>query len=171
MDARSAHDFSEFVAARSVFLLRIARVLTGSRHQAEDLVQEALTKLASRWDKVADPDAYVRRVIYHHQVSLWRRRAKVREETTETVPDLPTADRSSHVEDQMDVRQALMLLGRRQRAVLVLRYFEDLPEREVAEILGCSIGTVRSQAHRALARLRTLAPDLAGGRPQPMKQP
>jgi RNA polymerase sigma-70 factor (sigma-E family) len=169
MDARSEREFSEFVAARSMTLLRVAHVLTGDQHRAEDLVQGALTKLAARWHRVDDPDAYVRRVIYNDQVTVWRRRGKIREDPVAVTPDRAATDGFVHAERRMDLRAALSRLGSRQRAVLVLRFFEDLPEAEVARLLGCSVGTVRSQTHRALARLRTLAPEL-GDTPNPITQ-
>jgi RNA polymerase sigma-70 factor (sigma-E family) len=167
MDARSEHEFREFVDARSLALLRTAYVLTGDQHLAEDLVQNALAKLATRWRKVNQPEAYVRRAIYHEQVSRWRRRAKIREDPAALADSFPSSvhdpairDPAEHVGARVDVRQALQKLAPRQRAVLVLRFLEDLPEREVADALGCSVGTVRSQTSRALARLRVLAPDL-----------
>lgn len=160
MDAQSEHEFSEFVAARSLALMRSARLLTGDRHQAEDLVQQALTKLAGRWKRVDDPEAYVRRIIYHEQISWWRRRGRMREDTTPLTPDRPVADGSPQVDHRIDIQAALQRLAPRQRAVLVLRFYEDLPEAEIAELLGCSTGTVRSQGYRALARLRELAPEL-----------
>lgn len=159
MDARSKQEFSDFVAVRSMHLLRVARALTDNRQQAEDLVQDALAKLAGRWRHVSNPEAYVRRVLYHSQVNWWRRRSRVRETPTLVVPDQVVSDATIGVDRRLDIQAALALLGRRQRAVLVLRYLEDLPEADVAEILGCSVGTVRSQTHRALARLRT-APGL-----------
>lgn len=163
MDKRAEGEFREFVEARSFALLRTAYVLTGDQHLAEDLVQTALAKLASRWHKVDEPEAYVRRTLYHDQVSWWRRRARAREELTPGAPDRPTggSDPVDVVDSRIDIWHALGRLGARQRAVLVLRYFEDLPEREVADVLGCSVGTVRSQASRALARLRVIAPELA----------
>ncbi|MEQ4205030.1 SigE family RNA polymerase sigma factor [Actinopolymorpha sp. B17G11] len=169
MDARSEHEFREFVDARSLALLRTAYVLTGDQHLAEDLVQNALAKLAARWHKVNEPEAYVRRAIYHDQVSRWRRRARIREDPSATpwagnagaVHDPAARDPAEQVGPRLDVLQALRKLAPRQRAVLVLRFLEDLPEREVAAVLGCSVGTVRSQTSRALARLRVLAPDLA----------
>jgi RNA polymerase sigma-70 factor (sigma-E family) len=139
----------------------VARLLTGDRHQAEDLVQNALTKLASKWHRVDDPDAYVRRILYHEQVTWWRRRGRVREVPTVDVPGRSVIDGSAQVDRRLDLASVLRRLGPRQRAVLVLRYFEDLPESEVAELLGCSTGTVGSQAHRALARVREIAPWLA----------
>ncbi|GAA5031063.1 SigE family RNA polymerase sigma factor [Actinopolymorpha pittospori] len=164
MDARTEAEFRQFVEARSLALLRTAYVLSGDQHHAEDLVQGALAKLAARWRKVDDPEAYVRRVVYHDQVSWWRRRGRIREELVEHAPDSEAGfatDHAGRVDRRLDVRQALARLGPRQRAVLALRYFEDLPEAEVAHILGCSVGTVRSQTARALARLRALAPELA----------
>ncbi|WP_053203482.1 SigE family RNA polymerase sigma factor [Jiangella muralis] len=160
MDAAAEREFTEFVAARSTALLRVAVVLTGDRHRAEDLVQGALAKLAGRWWTVDDPGAYVRRIIYHDHARWWRRRSARSEVLGATVPEQPQADRAVDAVRRLDLRSALRLLGPRQRAVLVLRYLEDLPEAEVAEIMGCSVGTVRSQAHRALARLRTLVPEL-----------
>lgn len=160
MDASAEREFTEFVAARSMALLRVAVALTGDRHRAEDLVQVALGKLAGRWHKVDDPEGYTRRVIYHDYVSWWRRRSVRGEVLGASVPERPEADRAVDADRRIDLRSALRLLGPRQRAVLVLRYFEDLPEAAVADVLGCSVGTVRSQAHRALARLRTLVPEL-----------
>jgi RNA polymerase sigma-70 factor (sigma-E family) len=169
MDARSEHEFREFVDARSLALLRTAYVLTGDQHLAEDLVQNALAKLAARWHKVDEPEAYVRRALYHDQVSRWRRMAKIREDPAAATPEARLAhavhnpaarDPAEQVGPRLDVQQALRKLAPRQRAVLVLRFLEDLPEREVADVLGCSVGTVRSQTFRALARLRVLAPDL-----------
>lgn len=171
MDARSEREFTEFVAARSRDLLRIAQLLTTDRHQAEDLVQSALTKLASRWHRVDDAEAYVRRIIYHEQVSWWRRRARFREDPSAEVSERAEADGSIHVDRRLDLAAALRQLGPRQRAVLVLRYFEDLPEAEVADILGCAPGTVGSQAHRALARLREVAPWLADHHRTPDRVP
>ena len=161
MDARSEHEFREFVDARSLALLRTAFVLTGDQHQAEDLVQSALAKLAARWRKVDDPEAYARRVLYHDQVSRWRRRARIREDPVPAPPERTGRDSSADVDRRLDVQQALLKLAPRQRAVLVLRFLEDLPEREVAHVLGCSVGTVRSQTSRALSRLRLVAPELA----------
>jgi RNA polymerase sigma-70 factor (sigma-E family) len=162
VDNRAEREFRDFVEARSLALLRTAYVLTGDQHLAEDLVQTALAKLAARWGKVHDPEAYARRTLYHDQVSWWRRRARAREDLVASAPErIAGGGVAEQAADRVDVWQALHRLGARQRAVLVLRYFEDLPEREVADILGCSVGTVRSQASRALARLRVVAPELA----------
>jgi RNA polymerase sigma-70 factor (sigma-E family) len=157
-DARES--FTKFVASRSDGLMRLAYVLAGDQHSAEDLLQSALTKTAGRWRHVREnPEAYVRKAMYHEQVSRWRRRG--RESAAAILPEPAVRDRSDEVELRLCLENALLALPPGKRAVLVLRYFEDLPELEVAAILGCSVGTVRSQTHRALARLRQSAPDLA----------
>ncbi|WP_030165681.1 SigE family RNA polymerase sigma factor [Spirillospora albida] len=160
MNRQAREDFTQFVAARSARLIRTAYVLAGDQHAAEDLLQTALTRTAARWRHVrGDPEAYVRRVMYNEQISRWRRRG--RESAMADVPDLAVADRSGEVDLRLALQRALLALPPRKRAVLVLRYFEDLPEKEVALILGCSVGTVRSQTHKALTRLRDIVPDLA----------
>lgn len=153
--------FREFVAARSSALFRVALALTGDRQAAEDLLQHALTQTLARWRQVGDnPEGYVRRVMYHTQVSFWRRRGRLREVAVEEVPEHASPDETSTVDLRLALRRALLRLGARQRAVLVARFLEDLSEHQTAELLGCSIGTVRSQTHRALARLREIAPEL-----------
>lgn len=160
MNREAREDFTRFVAARSGRLIRTAYVLAGDQHAAEDLLQSALTRTAARWRHVGDnPEAYVRRVMYNEQINRWRRRG--RESAMADVPDRAVGDRAGEVDLRLALEQALLALPPRKRAVLVLRYFEDLPEGEVAQILGCSVGTVRSQTHKALARLRELVPDLA----------
>ncbi|WP_163512533.1 SigE family RNA polymerase sigma factor [Fodinicola acaciae] len=163
MDAAAKQRFAEFVAARTPALMRLAYLLTGDQHAAEDLLQTALTKAMVRWRTLQrdDPEAYVRRVMYHEQVSWWRRAARRRETTVHELPDTPLADPSDQSDLRMQTRQALLRLTAKQRAVLVLRYFEDLSETQVADALGCSVGTVRSQTAKAVARLRQLAPELA----------
>jgi RNA polymerase sigma-70 factor (sigma-E family) len=158
-------EFRDFVAARGQALLRTAYLLTGDRQLAEDLVQAALEKVYPRWGTIrvaAAAEAYVRQVMYREQVSLWRRR-RVPEVLTLAVPEPRRAGDDGHerVADRMVLRQALLQLGRRQRAVVVLRYFEDLTEQQVADVLGISVGTVKSQSHKALAHLRTTCGDLA----------
>lgn len=161
MDYRAEIEFREFVESRSPALRRSAYALTGDLDTAEDLVQGALVKLVRRWDEVDNPEAYVRRTMYHDHASRWRRRKVIREDSVAAPPDRSVTDGAGQVDDRLALRQALLRLTVRQRAVLVLRFYEDLPEREVAEILGCSVGTVRSQTARSLARVRLLAPDLA----------
>ncbi|MFD9098332.1 SigE family RNA polymerase sigma factor [Streptomyces collinus] len=163
MDAQADAEFREFVANRSSALLKTAVLLCGGdRHTAEDLLQNALIKVAGRWNRIEEPEAYVRQVLYRQQVSRWRLKWPHRELTVARTPETSTtADLPSAAELRLVMRGALARLTARQRTVLVLRYFEDLPEADVARILGCSVGTVRSTTHRSLARLRTLAPELA----------
>ncbi|MGW0184867.1 SigE family RNA polymerase sigma factor [Streptomyces sp. NPDC003362] len=164
MDAEAQEDFRDFVANRSSALLRTAVLLSGGdRHAAEDLLQNALVKAAGRWHRIDEPEAYVRQVLYRQQVSRWRLKWPRRELSVAEPPDpaVSASDTSAAAELRLVMRDALSRLTARQRTVLVLRYFEDLPEAEVARLLGCSVGTVRSTTHRSLARLRTLAPELA----------
>ncbi|KAA2264916.1 SigE family RNA polymerase sigma factor [Solihabitans fulvus] len=160
MRAAEEAAFREFVAARSAALFRTAHLLTGDRHRAEDLVQNALLKTAARWRHIREPDAYVRRVMYREQVNVWRRRRILTEWSSAEVPDVSAADHSHDTDTRVVIRAAFDRLAPRQRAVLALRYFEDLPESRVADVLGVSIGTVRSTTHRALAKLRQIAPEL-----------
>jgi RNA polymerase sigma-70 factor (sigma-E family) len=148
--------FTEWVAGRQRQLLRSAYLLTGDLHRAEDLVQEALTKVALRWSRLAEgnPTAYALRIIARDNISWWRRRRDVPTDA------LREAGASDEPEIALVVRRALARLTPGQRAVLVLRHFEDLTERETADVLGVSIGTVKSQNAAGLARLRTGAPEL-----------
>ena len=148
--------FTEWAAGRQRQLLRSAYLLTGDLHRAEDLVQEALTKVALRWSRLADghPTAYALRIIARDNISWWRRRRDV---PTDFLHDGGLSDEP---EIALVVRRALARLTPSQRAVVVLRHFEDLTERETADVLGVSIGTVKSQNAAALARLRTGAPEL-----------
>ncbi|MEW2615580.1 SigE family RNA polymerase sigma factor [Streptomyces sp. NPDC047880] len=167
MEASSHDEFREFVEMRSTALLRLAVLLTGGdRYAAEDLLQIALMKAYRRWSRIEQHEAYVRQVMYRQQVNRWRLR---RHQAETTVPVLPDAPGDAAAGSDSDLRIALWAaLGRltnRQRAVVVLRYFEDLPEAEVAALLGCPVGTVRSTAHRSLAKLRQLVPELGPERP------
>jgi RNA polymerase sigma-70 factor (sigma-E family) len=162
-DTRDA-DFAAYLAARQASLLRTAYLLTGNRHDAEDLVQTAFAKLYLSWDKVRDQgsiDGYVRRILVNEHNSLWRRAWKKREHVT---PDetLHALDRP-HRDDPDDGTSAqlwevVQTLPRKARAVVVLRYYEELSEAETAAVLGISVGTVKSQTSRALAALRARAP-------------
>ncbi|MCT9080510.1 SigE family RNA polymerase sigma factor [Streptomyces fulvoviolaceus] len=164
MNAEGLESFRDFVDSRSSALLKTAVLLCGGdRHAGEDLLQNALVKVAGRWQRIDEPEAYVRRILYRQQVSRWRLKWPGREVSVPEPPEVgaPGTDAAAATELRLVMRQALSRLTARQRTVLVLRYFEDLPEADVARLLGCSVGTVRSTTHRSLARLRTLAPELA----------
>lgn len=155
--------FRAYVDARLQVLSRVAYLLTGDWHLAEDLVQVTLTRVARHWDRVVDkgdPDPYVRKVLHSQHVSLWRRRWR-HVELRDPLPEAAAPDGFAGTEQSLVVRQALARLAPRQRAVLVLRFFEDLTETQAAQALGCSVSTVKSQTRDALARLREHAPELA----------
>lgn len=146
-------EFDAFVAARWGALLRTAYLLTRDEGRAEDLVQSALTKLWFAWDRVdGDPEPYVRRIMLT-TFATWRRRRWWSELVSDRV-DAPPVQADDVAAGHVDVWTALGHLPPRQRAVLVLRYFEDRTEAETAELLGCSLGTVKSQHHKAMRRLR-----------------
>src|SRR5580658_4010146 len=127
MDEEDRREFGEFAAARSDELIRLAYVLTGDQHAAEDLLQSALTKAAAHWGRIhTAPEAYVRQIMYREQVSWWRRRSRRPETTMAHVPDRPAEGQEAGVEDRLSVQGALRALPARKRAVLVLRYLEDL---------------------------------------------
>ena len=158
--ARDA-DFAAYLAARQASLLRTAYLLTGNRHDAEDLTQTAFAKLYLSWDKVRDQgaiDGYVRRILVNEHNSLWRRAWKRREHSQEQ----PVLDRPVHDDHDdgtgSELWDLVQTLPRKARAVVVLRYYEELSEAETAAVLGISTGTVKSQTSRALAALRTRTP-------------
>lgn len=159
MDAGGQEEFRSYVAMRSTALMRTAYLLTGQRADAEDLLQTSLAKTYLAYDRIRDKralDAYVRRTMVHTQTSFWRRRRAGREFPTERLPETTSqADSQEQTALRSLLWQALGRLGPRQRAVVVLRYYEDCSEQEVADILAISVGTVKSQAARALATLRT----------------
>lgn len=163
--------FAAFVHARSAALGRTAYLLTADRHLAEDLLQEALARVAGRWEQVAaagDPEPYVRRVLYTCAVDGWRRR-RLTEVLGVDPPEVhDPADAGEAATRRLVLRDALARLTPRQRAVLVLRFYEDATEVQTAELLGCSVSTVKSQTRHALGRLRALAPELEDAfRPTP----
>jgi RNA polymerase sigma-70 factor (sigma-E family) len=158
-------EFREFAAARLGSLSRIAYLLTGDHHKAEDLVQDTLVIVTARWSRVAaadDPMAYVRRILYHEHIARWRRSRHLRLEYGDQLPE-PTGarDEANDTVQRLVLQRALARLTPRQRAVIVLRFFEDLSEADTAATMRCSVGTVKSQANHALHRLRALAPELA----------
>lgn len=156
--------FEEFVAGRYAALVRAAYLLVGNRADAEDLVQTALAKVIPVWSRIeADPERYVRTVLVRESVNRWRRR-RWRETAVADLPEAAAgvgAPLDTGVADRLALARALGQLPPRQRAVIVLRFYEDLTVAETAAILRCSEGTVKSQTHDALARLRTLTPGLA----------
>jgi RNA polymerase sigma-70 factor (sigma-E family) len=157
--------FDAFVAARTGALIRSAYLLAGDQQLAEDLVQSALARCSLRWARIVakgDPEPYVRTVLYREHVSWWRRR-KVAEVLVADLPEprrSPGRDFADELAQTDTVRAALLQLPPRQRAVLVLRYFEDSSESQVASVLGCSVGTVRSHNARGLAHLRRVVPEM-----------
>jgi RNA polymerase sigma-70 factor (sigma-E family) len=161
--AASAGDvsFEEFVAGSSAHLFTLARLLTGGHQaEAEDLLQSAYERTFRHWKRVCrreDPERYVRQALINASVDRWRRlRRRPEEPMRFPGGEPPVADRAAEIADRDLLLRGLAVLPMRQRAVLVLRYFEDLTEAQAAEALGCSVGTVKSQAARALARLRQL---------------
>ena len=150
-------EFEEYMAARQPSLLRTAYLLTGDRHSAEDLVQTSLAKLYLSWDKVQRRDAvdgYVRRIMVNEHNSWWRRAWRRQEFATEQVPDRTGVEDSPDDGTRAALWEFVQTLPRKQRAVVVLRFYEDMSEAEVAELMGISVGTVKSQSSRALAALR-----------------
>ena len=159
-------EMREFVSARGPALSRAAYLLTGNRDAAEDLVQETYVVMVRQWRRIdsSNPEPYVRRIMYSRFVDGWRRRRLVEFPTATPSEAADPVDESGRVVDHLTLGQALMLLTPRQRAVLVLRFYEDLTEVQVADALGVSTSTVKSQARVALQRLRDLAPAAVGMR-------
>ncbi|TDC70845.1 SigE family RNA polymerase sigma factor [Micromonospora sp. KC606] len=162
MDDDERARLAEFVASRTPALMRVAYLLTGDRHAAEDLFQSALARTIPRWRTLrnADPEGYLRTVMYREQVSWWRRLRRYRESLLTGTDDRADSDPSGGTDLRLAMRAALRHLPPAQRTVVVLRYYEDLTETQVAAALGCSVGTVRSRTHRAVRRLRELLPDI-----------
>jgi RNA polymerase sigma-70 factor (sigma-E family) len=155
VDEPAREAFRAYVAARSAALLRTAYLLTGNRADAEDLLQTALAKTYLSWDRIRERDAldgYVRRIMVNTQTSFWRRKRP--EALYDEVPDRPGRDRHADSDLHDALWTALAQLPAKQRAAVVLRYYEDLSEADTAVILGVSIGTVKSTTSRALAKLR-----------------
>ncbi|MEV0696305.1 SigE family RNA polymerase sigma factor [Saccharopolyspora sp. NPDC050389] len=162
--AAAEDDFAEFVRVALPGLMRYGHALTGNPHDAADLVQTVLEKVGARWAKIsrncADPTAYVRKAMANTHVSRWRRTR--RETLLADFPDIPAAIQQDRLEHE-PLWVALRSLPPRQRAVVVLRYYEGLSELEIADTLGISCGTVKSQASKAMATLRKRLGPLVGG--------
>ena len=156
-------EYEQFVRARTPALIRCAYLLTGDQHLAQDLVQEALARTHLSWRGLrttGNAEAYTRKIIYRLQISFWRRR-RIRETHPDGLPEPQmSGDHANEVSMRLSLRRALAQLTPRQRAVIVLRYFEDRTEAESAELLGIAVGTVKSTAAHALERLRASAPEL-----------
>jgi RNA polymerase sigma-70 factor (sigma-E family) len=156
VDETVEEQFTEFVRQRGHVLFRAAFALCGQQHAAEDLLQNALAKTVVKWRSLTgEPEHYVRRVLYNDFISGWRHRMRRAEFITAHLPDRPApGDDAERAVTRLALMRALRSLPRKQRAVLVLRFLEDMSEREAAEVLGCSPGTIASQTSRALAKLR-----------------
>lgn len=164
-------EFTRYLKDRGPALLRIARSLAGNKADAEDLLQAALIKTFLAWDGIQSPqarDGYVRRAMVNTQISEWRRR-RIRVYATDDVPDQEVEDPSWQADLADLVSRAVDGLPERQRAVVRLRYFDDMTEAEIARTLGVSVGTVKSTVSRAVTRLRHNA-ELAAERPSPPPQ-
>ncbi|WP_127498951.1 SigE family RNA polymerase sigma factor [Actinoplanes solisilvae] len=152
--------FEEYAHARAPALMRLARLLTGDEHRAEDLVQDALAKAYARWGRISkleQPDLYVRRVLVNAHHSWWRRRSS-HELSVLTVAEQPEPDAAHEVVERDALWRLVRELPAKQRTVIVLRYYEDLDDATIAGILDCSAGTVRTHAKRALDALRHREP-------------
>jgi RNA polymerase sigma-70 factor (sigma-E family) len=155
-------DFESWLVARERRLHRTAHLLTGDVHSAADLVQTTLAKLYLRWDRVReadDVDAYARKVLVNEYRTAWRRPVRRAEQVVELVPDRPAPEVPAYDGGREAVWRFVCSLPPKQRTVIVLRFYEQLTEAEIAEVMGISVGTVKSQSSRALASLRAQLPD------------
>jgi len=154
-------DFTAFVRARGAALFRMALALADDRQHAEDLLQTALARAFLRWRHIGEghAEAYVRKTLYRQGVNHWRRPRR-REVVVDTLPETAGGDETAAVDLRLALAAALRRLGPKQRTVVMLRHLEDLSDDEIAEIVGCSPGTVRSQLARARARLRELCSEV-----------
>jgi RNA polymerase sigma-70 factor (sigma-E family) len=150
-------DFTAYVRARQRSFARFAYLLTGDPHSAEDLVQSALAKVYGHWDRVSaveSPDAYVRKVMVNEHTSWWRRQWRHRERTDSDLIRVIDPVAAPDVAHDEDLWVHVRSLAPQQRAAVVLRFYEDLSEAQTAEVLGCSVGTVKSHTSRAITSLR-----------------
>ena len=165
MHAELDGEFRKFMHARWPAMVRLAYALTGDQGHAEDVAQTAFARAYASWPRVSragNPEAYVRRIVINENLNRFRKH-RVAERLTGMLPESVTPDATRESDDRSALIAALQQLGPRQRAVVVLRYWLDLSETEVATALGCSVGTVKSQASRALASLRQSADLVDGG--------
>jgi RNA polymerase sigma-70 factor (sigma-E family) len=161
-------DFELFVAGRSTVLLRTAYLLcAGDRGAAEDLLQDVLERMYPKWRRLkGNPEAYARVALANASANRWRTKSRrVRETPLTAVPPVPVRGPENEVVDRDEVVRALGQLPERMRAVIVLRFFDDLSEADTAAALGCSTGTVKSQTARGLAKLRNLLDENVGSKP------
>lgn len=160
MESEAEASFTRWASDRQLALLRTALLLTGDHHRAEDLVQDALAKVAARWSRLRhqSPEAYARQVMVRTNITWWR---KQRREVVADPGDRPVAGAEPTADRRMLLDHALARLTPRMRSVVVLRYFDDLSERDTADVLGVSVGTVKSTTHDALLRMRESSPELA----------
>ncbi len=155
-DAREVNAFSEFVEARSAALFRTAYLMVGDHQLAQDLLQEALVKTLIAWPRLSDHhsvESYTRRIVVTTSIS-WRRRRSFHERPTDTLPEAVGTDPVDGIVTHDAVLAALLTLPPRQRAAIVLRYYQDLTEAQTAEAMGCAVGTVKSQVASGLTKLR-----------------
>ena len=153
-------EFPDFVRSRGDRLLRIAFLLVGDRHQAEDLLQDVLVGMYLRWDRIREsPEAYARGALVNRANSHWRWRRRHREAPLSAAGDPAAPEGDGHLSGRAAIVRALGALSPRQRAAVVLRYLDDLPVTEVAGLLGCSEGAVKSHVARGLAKLRDVLPE------------
>jgi RNA polymerase sigma-70 factor (sigma-E family) len=155
--AEQEEDFRRFVIDSRHRLVRTAYVLTGDYARAEDLVQAALVRTYRAWNRIERrdvPEHYARQIVVHLNASWWRRVAHRSERPVAFVPEVVAADHTEAIDRRDQVWRAVLTLPPRMRAIIVLRFLEELKETETAEVLGCSVGTVKSQTSRALAKLR-----------------
>ena len=149
-------EFTAFVEQSSTRLLRYCYLLTGNQADADDLLQASLLKAYQAWERIDEPAAaecYTKQIAARHHVSTWRKVGR-RERVTDVLPEPEPAPPGMDVGERAEMWKALAALGERQRTVLVLRFYEDLTEADIAQAMGTSVGTVKSQLHRGLARLR-----------------
>jgi RNA polymerase sigma-70 factor (sigma-E family) len=165
MNVQLDEEFRDFMRARWPTMVRLAYVLTGDQGHAEDVAQTAFARAYASWPNVrrtGNPEAYVRRIVINENHNRFRKH-RVAERLTDAPPEAGIADATSQYDERSALISALQRLGQKQRAVIVLRYWLGLTESEAAAELNCSVGTVKSQASRALASLRQSAELVDGG--------